>query len=229
MRGRWIAAILTLVLGCSLAGVGTMAWFTSTAASNGNEFQSGKLEVSIESDDEIPKPLFKTSYDGTVYEGIGWDVGFWYPGKIVNDGRSLEIKNTGTMPLRICGISAKITDFRKNSLVYDFTNPNNNSQEIVGAYNEFREKMIISVIRGDTLLFKGSLKDLSESVQSLLKLDNTTVNTVLNVGGSLEYDFEAEMLTSAGNSVQGTSATVDLIMHATQNNSDAINKLLGIN
>jgi hypothetical protein len=125
------------------------------------------------------------------------------------------------MPLRICGVSARITDFRKNSLVYDFANPNNNSPEMIDAYDEFAEKMRIRVARGQTILFEGSLKDLLKSVQSL------SAHNLLNVGASIEYDFAAEMLTSAGNAVQGTSVTIDLIMHATQNNDDAVEQLLG--
>ncbi|HYF75351.1 MAG TPA: SipW-dependent-type signal peptide-containing protein [Candidatus Nitrosocosmicus sp.] len=222
MKVRLIAAVLTLVLVCSLAGVGTMAWFTSSATSNVNTFESGRLEIRLGMPGEIPKPLFKTSYD----KGKQWDVGLWYPGKVVNDGRSLVVINSGTMPLRICGVSANITRFQKNSTVYNPGDPNL-SRDIKDAYNEFTDKMIIRVKRGNTLLYQGSLKSLTSSVQSLLKLNKEDQNSLLEVEQPLEYDFEAEMLPEAGNAAQGASATVDLVMHATQDNKNAITALVG--
>lgn len=207
-----ILSLVILVIAIGLfGGVGTLAWFVSQTSSGGNTFNVGSFEISETQYGEIPTPLFSTSYSNSTWDQL-YAVGLWYPGKIVSgNDRSLSINNTGSLQAVIYGVSAEMKDF----IV-----PENSSYD--EAKEEFTEKMIITVKMAGKVYYQGSLKDLLNAVQPLQ--DPIIVDPDPQFPISL--DFEAELSTSAGNDAQGVEASVDLIIHATQNQELAIQDLL---
>ena len=115
MRRRKIISVflvLTVALG---AGYATYASFTSGAAAVSPTMRAGTVNVSVERDqgDAIPGPMFYTTpAEGTqevdpYLPGIN-PTGLWYPGK--SETRAMIVRNTGSLPFRIYGLSATITD-----------------------------------------------------------------------------------------------------------------------
>ncbi len=200
-----------IVLVCAVGGVGTYAWFVNSASSTDNTFETGTL--SIDSHAEWPQSLFATQYDDE-YVNEDYAVGYWFPGKKVSgDDRTLMIKNTGTLPICVFGISAVMPP-------EDFFNPSGEPD----AYDEFAENLIVTVKVKDEIYYQGSLVALLEGIQPLRHSDNDYIN--VNPQNMTNLNFEAELSVGAGNAVQGVSATVDLIIHATQNDEEAIKQLL---
>lgn len=204
--------IAVMIIGL-FGGIGTYAWFTSSATSTENTFDAGSLEIEKIQYGETPTPLFSTSYDDPTWNDL-YAVGLWYPGKKVGGSdRSLTIHNSGTLPARVYGLSARMTNFITPSDCPDSD----------AAKEEFAEKMIITVKSAGTIYYQGTLKGLMESIKPFNQ--NIVLNP--NPGITVDLNFEAELLTTAGNLVQGVEATVDLIVHATQNNDDAVDHLVG--
>jgi hypothetical protein len=84
-----VAAVTTGAL-ATVAGNGTMAWFTTTPTSDTNLFTAGTLHLLITDDDELAGALVPN----TVTASIVFDN--MKPGDVVY--APIEIKNTGTLP-----------------------------------------------------------------------------------------------------------------------------------
>ncbi|MDF2531707.1 MAG: hypothetical protein K0Q65_1288 [Clostridia bacterium] len=206
MKKFLILALVVIIISAS-AGIATYAWFTSTASSANNTFTAGTLLITKTS--ETPNPMFHT--DNTSSVNIG--TGIWYPSKVVK-GRHMAVKNAGTLDASVYGISA---------VMNSFSGPNDNSE------NEFKENMIITVRYGldiKHVLYTGTLKELMTNSQKL-QVENEYL--VLSPQDEITLEFEAEMSEEAGNDIQGATANVDIVIHATQDNETAINEFLNLN
>lgn len=94
MKKRFILAALSVILIFGLAGMGTMAWFTSRAESNENTFVTGTLRLGGKIDGTFEKEKFATLNLENMQP---------------NESRTLgpvELKNMGTLPLKIYRINA---------------------------------------------------------------------------------------------------------------------------
>lgn len=194
----YLSLILVFFI-CALAGMGTYAWFTAQAMSDNNIYQLGTL--SLYRHDEIPEPLFTSA---SRYDGDAYATGEWYPGKTLTDDRYLIIENNGTLTARIYGISAVVKEF----------NPTGNSE----AYNEFVNNLIVTVKNRGNIYYSGPLIDLLNSTRSL-RFNNEYIiirSTGHEEQKKVKLDFTAKMDENADNDIQGVSATVDLIIHANQ-------------
>lgn len=204
-------------------GVGTFAWFVDTASSTGNTFNAGYVELDGDNSTE-PCPLFRTSYEEDDY--ARYNVGLWYPGKVIAPARNYTLENTGTMPVRIAGLSAVVTTFEKNNVSYNTENMTDWPAGVQESYEAFIQNLYITVSRTlDGEYFNGTLQSLIESPQALEATDGYVI--LLNEGRRANLQFGASMSTSADNKTQGVTANVDIIVHGTQDNTDAINALLG--
>lgn len=220
MKAKISLMVITVMLIGLIGGVGTYAWFTSSATSTDNLFTAGTLRIEKTSIlGEVPTPLFSTSYSNDNWNAK-YATGEWYPGKKVpeegsNVQRSLMIHNTGSLVGRICGVSAVMKDF--------ITPPGH--PDLNGATEEFASNMIITIEWEGTILYHDTLQKLLTSTQPLIQ--DITIQPNTDPSEVIRLNYKAEMLTSAGNLVQGVEATVDLIVHATQNNDDAVDHLVG--
>ncbi|EOD01701.1 SipW-dependent-type signal peptide-containing protein [Caldisalinibacter kiritimatiensis] len=217
MRFKISVIMLAVIALGVLGGIGTYAWFTSSATSEGNTFDVGEFKIETTPYGEIPMPLFATSYSNENWNNK-YATGEWYPGKKVPDDetqRTLAIKNSGSLPARLYGISADIEEF---IVPEGHSNPEM-------AQSHFAQNMIITVNWEGTELYSGSLQDLINSEQSFSQY--ITVQPSTDPSEVIRLDFQAEMSTEAGNIIQGTSATVDLTIHATQDNDNAVGYLIG--
>jgi predicted ribosomally synthesized peptide with SipW-like signal peptide len=204
---KLIVITLLVVMISASAGIATYAWFTSSATSTNNTFNAGTLLISKTS--ETPTPMFHTDNLSMVNAGTG----IWYPSKVVK-GRHMAVKNAGTLDASVYGISA---------VMHSFSGPNNNSED------EFKENMIITVRYGlefEHVLYIGPLEDLMANTQKL-QLENEYL--VLSPQDEITLEFQAEMSGAAGNDIQGATANVDIVIHATQDNEAAINEFLSLN
>jgi len=59
MNKRILAVAMAVVIICAAAGAGTMAWFTSSATSTGNDFTTGTLILGGVGDDGDTPHVFK--------------------------------------------------------------------------------------------------------------------------------------------------------------------------
>lgn len=211
-----ITAALTIMILGLLSGAGTYAYFTSATTSSNNIVAAGELDVDVTPYGEVPTPLFSTTYSDPNYNNT-WATGVWYPGKVINDHRGLTIKmsNSSTLSARIYGVSAVMQNF-----VVPAGCPDSASAE-----SSFKDNMIVKVRYNSVEVFSGTLSDLMTSTQHL-NFPTPLVLTPRSMPVTLE--FAAEMSTSAGNIIQGTNATVDLVIHATQDNDSAVNYNLGL-
>ncbi len=215
MKVRLSLLIIGVMVIGLLGGVGTYAWFTDQAVSSNNIFDVGTLEINPTPYGEIPTPLFSTNYEDSTWNTL-FAVGEWYPGKKVPESgeadRGIALHNTGSLSAKIYGVSAVMTDF-----ITPEGHPNYD-----GAKDEFSENMIITVKCNGEVYYQDTLKKLLTSIQPLSNVNTLSPNPAI----CLDYNFEAEMSTEAGNIIQGTTATVDLIIHATQDNDFAVNDML---
>lgn len=233
MNKKLLVITLFVSLICVTAGIGTMAWFTSSATSNNNEFIAGTIIIDGDNT-TVPLPLFKTAYDDPYYSNF--NVGLWYPGKEVlgdsddpdNPERIYRIQNRGTLSAKVAGLSACVTMFSKdldNYLIEDF---NTWPIPVKDSYYEFVENLDIIVKGLGGEYFKGSLESLINDLQPLeRKSDGYIITLNKTIGADLKLG--AVMNTKADNKIQGVAATVDLIIHATQDNDEAVEALLNNN
>lgn len=96
MKKRYIAAMLVVTLICAMAGVGTMAWFTSRATSNENTFKTGTLILGGIIDGEDVNEQFATvSFDNME------------PGQPPEKVQETVLKNVGSLPFYLYRMTAK--------------------------------------------------------------------------------------------------------------------------
>lgn len=222
--------LLVIVLGL-LGGIGTYAWFTSSVSSEKNQIITGTIEIEGDNTTE-PVPLFKTYYDG---DDSVYDVGLWYPGKelLGENARNFTLRNVGTLKARIAGMSAEVTTFSKDGQEYLTESIDEWPEEVVNAYYEFIDKLnfVVTWEPGGRRIeyFNGNLERLINGPQPLVSTEEPYVMTLgVDSSKSKNINVGAFMSTSANNLIQGTSATVNISFHATQDNEEAVNQLLNI-
>jgi len=98
MSRRLIAISLAIVVLCALAGAGTMAYFTSTATSEGNAFVAGTLKLGGIIDGEDVVERFARL-----------NIGYLRPGEPAVVGTTV-LKNVGSLPFKLYRITA--SDFK---------------------------------------------------------------------------------------------------------------------
>jgi len=100
MSRRLIAISLAIVVLCALAGAGTMAYFTSTATSEGNAFVAGTLKLGgiIDGQDVVER-------------FARLNIGLLRPGEPAVVGTTV-LKNVGSLPFKLYRITA--SDFKGN-------------------------------------------------------------------------------------------------------------------
>lgn len=226
MGKKFFIIILVIGLVSATAGVGTMAWFTSKATSENNEFNAGTLIIDGDNTTE-PSPLFKTDYGEGDYSN--YNVGLWYPGKKVI-GRNYTVENTGSLPAKIVGVSASVTSYKKDGTTYEIENFNNWPTNVKESYSEFITNLNIVVEREEgnrtyVEYFNNTLESLINGPQPLKRVTDNYIIT-LNNSQRTNLEFGAEMLTSAGNSIQDVEANVNFTIHSIQNDDVAVNDFL---
>ena len=206
MKKLLILVSIIVVLSMS-AGIATYAWFTSSATSANNTFTAGTLIITNES--QYPTPLFSSNEDDM------WFVKYWYPGldtaSAVGQDRHIVNKNNGTLKARVEGISA--------TAEFYIINPQNASERInvnTDSANEFKDNLIITVLNDtrENILYTGTLEQLMQD--GYRKLNSSIL---LQTSGSFSQSrlfFNVKMSEDAGNKIQGVTADVDLIIHASQ-------------
>ncbi|MGF7058952.1 hypothetical protein [Brassicibacter mesophilus] len=220
-----LLVVVVMIIGIA-RGIGTYAWFTSSATSNNNDFIAGILEINGDNTTE-PSPLFKTDYGDGYYSN--YNVGLWYPGKEVlgDSARNYTIENAGTLDVKIAGLSAEITVFTKNSTNYLVEDIDSWPTDVKESYDEFVENLNIVVNNIGQEYFNGSLESLIDGPQPLKRRSDNyiiTLNTTNMKRANLS--FGAFMHTAADNKAQGVNATINIIVHATQDNDSAVSTLL---
>ncbi|OGO79222.1 MAG: hypothetical protein A2Y23_01180 [Clostridiales bacterium GWB2_37_7] len=204
---KLIALTLIVIMVSVSAGIATYAWYTSSATSTDNTFISGTVLITNSS--QYPTPLFSSN------ENDMWFVKYWYPGldtaNIAGQDRHIVIKNGGSLKARVEGISATAAFY-----TVDPQNPSERIHASADAAKEFKESLIVTVLddtRANTL-YTGTLADLMQD--GYKKLNS---NVLLQTSGSFNQTrlfFNVKMSEAAGNEIQGVTADVDIVIHATQ-------------
>ncbi|MCQ1528645.1 TasA family protein [Lutispora saccharofermentans] len=94
MKKKYIAMMLVVALAFSMIGVGTMAWFTSTATSANNTFVAGTLTLGGIIDGEDVANRFATLNLSNIKPGEPRDLG------------TTELKNVGSLSFKLYRITA---------------------------------------------------------------------------------------------------------------------------
>ncbi|MTI69374.1 MAG: hypothetical protein FH751_03830 [Firmicutes bacterium] len=209
-----ILLIAVMIIGL-IGGIGTYAWFSDRAVSSNNTFHAGTLTIDGDNTTE-PSPLFKTSYGDGYYSN--YDVGLWYPGKEIlgTNCRNYTIENTGTLNAQISGLSAEITVFKKDSTDYLIENIDSWPEDVKQSYDEFVQNLSIVVTNIGSKYYEGTLKSLITDIQPLERSDGYVIMLNTTDMKRVNLNFGAVMSTEANNKIQGVSATVNIIIHASQ-------------
>ncbi len=222
-----------LGLGLSVGGA-TYALFTSSAANDGNTASAGTVNINVMRDngDPIPGPMFyPDSLDPLAYHPYdqqdtapsGESIGGWAPGDTVV--RDMYLGNSGSLTARMVGIRAKVREsYTQTTNLEGQTATNTVSNGVTAttdpaAYNEFINKMNITIKNSNTLIFQGKLSDLLTGT-----VWKKPVNEVLIApapSGPLNLTFTAELSNTAGNNIAGKNFIFDFEFTAVQNKNSA--------
>lgn len=191
MNKRIIAVALAIVMVCSLAGIGTMAWFTSSATSTSNEFKTGTL-------------VLGSMMDGKEVENTFATVNFedMEPGEPPVKVQTTTLRNIGTLPFYLYRITA--------SRLVDTNAENGETDDTI-----LNNVLMIRVTINENEVYYGRLSQMLEADGSGF------FDPVYDVRPDEELDMviEAFMDPNAGNTYQGLSMACDLTVYASQNNA----------
>ncbi|MBU7005674.1 TasA family protein [Phosphitispora fastidiosa] len=90
MKKRIMMSLMIIGLVSALVGGATFAWFTDTAANEGNTFTAGELDINLTDGDDA-------AFSGAIYE-VGTDGVGIAPGWN-GDTKTIKLTNDGTLPL----------------------------------------------------------------------------------------------------------------------------------
>lgn len=223
MKKRLVLALLLVGLLAFGAGIGTYAWFTSTATSTNNEFVTGtlKLDINGEGDEEFNLDL--------------GPIGNLAPGE-KTDEVSIEIKNDGSLDLVWFGkfvindeeglSNAIYIDDMKMEFLDDEGEINNwevtdhfiKDGKGYGEYGDHYDGLIDEAMGVITLA--NFLND------NAMGAGNGVQMGALKPGYSYRLTFTLGMAEAAGNEYQGKSMDLAYTIDATQVNEGAISSLL---
>lgn len=177
-----VLAACALVTGLT-AGVGTKAFFTSSATSNQNNFKTGTVRLgSFMNGMDVPNQFASISIDNIK------------PGDIPEDVAETQLKNVGSLPLKLYRITAtEVTglddQYSLNDAVYVDIKINNKSVKVC-KLNELQED-------------NGGYFDPIMNIQP---------------GATVNLKVDAFMSTKIGNNYQDRKVTCNLNVFAAQNN-----------
>lgn len=227
--------VMTGVLGLGLTvGGATFALFTSSATNDGNTATAGTVNINVTRDngDPIPGPMFYPDfldplahhpYDKVDSHPSGESIGGWAPGDTIV--RDMYLGNSGSLTARLVGIRAKMRDsYTQTTTTEDGTATRTVSNGITEisdptAYNEFIDKMNITIKNSNTLLFQGKLSELITG--SAWKNPVHEVLISASPSGPLNLTFTAELSRTAGNNIAGKNFIFDFEFTAVQNKNSA--------
>lgn len=172
-----------------MAGVGTMAWFTSGATSSNNTFVTGTLTLGgvIEGND------VHNQFATLTFENMS-------PGGDPTEMGTTTLKNVGSLPFYLYRITA--SNFVDNNL-------ENSIDDTI-----LDEVLMINISIGDEEVYNGRLSELVEENGGFFD----PVYDVAP-GETKDMVIKAYMDPNAGNTYQGLSMSADLTVHATQNDT----------
>ncbi len=186
MKKRLLIMSLAVVLVCSMAGVGTMAWYTSQSTSTGNEFQTGTLTLGgIIDDEDVVNQFATVSFDNME------------PGEPPTKVQTTVLKNVGSLPFYLYRITA-------SELVDD--NTENGVDDTI-----LNDVLLIDITIGGEHVYSGSISQLIEENGGYFD----PIYDV-QPGNTHDMVINAYMDEDAGNEYQGLSMTCDLTVYATQ-------------
>ncbi len=187
MKKKFVAAILAVALICTMAGVGTMAWFTSRATSNDNTFQTGTLTLGgIINGYDVNEKFATVSFDNME------------PGEPPHKVQTTTLKNVGSLPFYLYRITA--------SDLVDNNSTNNIDDTMLNSV------LMLNITIGGETVFDGRLSQLIEENGGYFD----PIYGV-NPGETRDMVISAYMDPKAGNQYQGLSMKCDLTVYARQN------------
>ena len=201
--------MLVLLL-AALAGGATMAWFTSTAANAPNTFTAGTVVIGADRGmgEPLPGPMFYT----TAAEGQVGPLpplnatGSWFPGMSVT--RSLEVRNVGTLQVRLHQVSAAISSI--NGL------PPALNPALAAAFAANMDVKVRMLVDPSQVLYDGPLATLLTGPQTCIFKPVISQWTPPAWPPTQQLAFQVSMSTAAGNILQGVVPVVEFFVHAEQ-------------
>lgn len=234
-KHKFMGYVLTGVLGLGLTvGGSTYALFTSSATNDGNTATAGTVNINVMRDngDPVPGPMFYPDsldplahhpYDKVDTAPSGESIGGWAPGDVVV--RDMYLGNSGSLTARLVGVRAKV----RESYTQTTTTEEGNTTKTVSngvtatsdpaAYNEFIDKMNITIKNGETLVFQGKLSELITGTAWKKPVNELLI--AASPSGPLNLNFKAELSKSAGNIIAGKNLIFDFEFTAVQNKNSA--------
>lgn len=189
MKKKYLIFAIAITIIFSMAGVGTMAWFSSQAISSDNNFTTGTLKLGGK---------FPDGYIDYVFDNLS--IGDIRPGLPAHENETI-IKNTGTLPFKLYRINA--LNFHQNNYI--------------PLYDELTfDVYIIENYDNPTVndihhVYTGSLYDLRvenggyfENIQPIYPGDEMKLKLVVTMNDN------------AGNEFQGKKVGCDLELYAAQ-------------
>lgn len=202
MRKKYILSIIAIVLICSMAGAGTMAWFTSRATSEENSISAGTLilgtgDVGTDSNDQ-----------NLVFNSVTF--GSMEPGEPPIQVQRTKLKNVGSLPFYLYRITAsQLTD-----MTIGETNNEKDDTELDDVLNiEITMCDPDEAVENGEKVFEGKLSELVEE-------NGGFFDPVygINPQDVKEMVITAHMDPNANNYYQGLSMNCDFTVYAAQNN-----------
>jgi len=187
MNKRIIAVAMAVILVCSLAGVGTMAWFSSRAASSDNRFEVGTLILGgVDADGNDTQRTFRN----VEFRGME-------PGEPPTKLQSTILKNVGSLPFYIYRLTA--------SSLRDNNDENGKNDTILN------EMLLIDVKIGGKHVFHGRLSEMTEENGG-----HFNPIYYVNPDDWKEMEIYAYLDKAADNNYQGLSMSCDFTVYAIQ-------------
>lgn len=186
MNKKILALAMTVVLICTAAGVGTMAWFTSASTSSGNEFQAGTLILGSENNGQDVYEEFAT----LEFEDME-------PGQPPVKVLETELKNVGSLPFYL---------YRMTASGIEDNNSQNNLDDMI-----LDDVMRLKIFIEGELVYYGKLSQMVEENGGFFDPIYG-----IQPGEERTLTIEAELPASTGNGYQGLSIKCDLNIFAAQ-------------
>lgn len=202
MRKKYILSIIAIILICSMAGAGTMAWFTGRATSEENNVSAGTLilgtgDVGTDSNDQ-----------NFVFDSVAF--GSMEPGEPPIQVQRTKLKNVGSLPFYLYRITAsQLTD-----MTIGDTDNGKDDTELDNVLNiEITMCDPDEAVENGEKVFEGKLSELVEENGGFFDPIYS-----INPQDVKEMVITAHMDSNANNYYQGLSMNCDFTVYAAQNN-----------
>ncbi len=190
MKKNFLVSIIATILICSLAGVGTMAYFTSQSTSEENTFVTGTLVLGgVVDNQDVENQFAKLTFNDLLQ-----------PGQPPTQMGTTTLKNVGSLPFYLYRITASgLVDNNIDNGIDD---------------TALDEALVLDITIGGELVYTGRLSQLVEENGGYFD----PIYDVQS-GEELDMVITAHMAEDAGNQYQGLSMSCDLTVYATQNDT----------